>query len=77
MVVRPSGRFEAVEIELSPKNRARRERILAGYARARHVESVTYHVGHPRIGDLVARSAVVLGIGDLIDVRPVSVVVAA
>jgi len=77
MVVRPSGRFGAVEIELSPKNRARRERILGGYARARHIETVTYHVGHPRIGDLVARSAVVLGIGDLIEVRPVSVGVAA
>lgn len=77
MVVGSSGRFGAVEIELSPKNRARRERILSGYARARHVESVTYHVGSAQIGDLVARSAVSLGIGDLVDVRPLTVGVAA
>jgi hypothetical protein len=77
MVVRPSGRHEAIEIELSPKNRARRERILAGYGRARHIETVTYHVGTAQIGDLVARSAATLGIGDLIDVRPLAMGVAA
>jgi hypothetical protein len=77
MVALASGRFGAVEVELSPKNRARRERILGGYARARHIETVTYHVGSAQIGDLVARSAVTLGIGDLIEVRPFAVGVAA
>lgn len=32
-VVLPSGHFDAIDVELSPKNRARRERILGGYAR--------------------------------------------
>ena len=77
MVALASGRYRAIEVELSPKNRARRERILGGYARARHIETVTYHVGSAQIGDLVARSAVSLGIGDLIDVRPLAMGVAA
>ncbi|MGH2667736.1 MAG: hypothetical protein ACRDH5_01200 [bacterium] len=69
-VASPSGRYHAVEVELTPKNRARRERILTGYARARHIETVTYHVTNPTVGELVRRSAAQLGITDLIEVRP-------
>lgn len=64
------GRYGAVEVELTPKNRARRERILTGYARARHIEGVTYHVTSPAVGELIRRSTAALGIAALVDVRP-------
>lgn len=70
-VALPSGHYGAIEVELSPKNRARRERILTGYARARHIETVTYHVATPAVGELVRRSAASLGITDLIEIRPI------
>lgn len=69
-VIRPSGRIEALEVELTPKNRARRERILSAYARARHVEVVTYHVASKGVGTLVARTAARLGITDLVAITP-------
>ena len=72
MMALPSGRFEAVEVELTPKNRARRERILSGYARARHIEAVTYHVATPAIAALVARTAASVGISDLVHIRAVA-----
>ncbi|MGH2670102.1 MAG: hypothetical protein ACRDH5_13485 [bacterium] len=72
LAVTPSGHYQAVEVELTPKNLARRQRILAGYARARHIETVTYHVTNPTVGDLVRRSAAQLGITDLIEVRPLT-----
>jgi hypothetical protein len=77
LAVLPSGRYKAVEVELSPKNLARRARILTGYARARHIETVTYHVATPSIGTLVARTAASVGISDLIHIRPLDIATAA
>lgn len=69
VVALSSGRYEAVEVELTPKNRARRERILTGYARARHIDHVVYHVANPSIARLVASSAQRVGTADLLDIR--------
>lgn len=69
LVALPSGRYQAVEVELTPKNRARRERILTGYARARHIETVTYHVASAQLSDLIGRTTASLGIGDLVEIR--------
>jgi hypothetical protein len=77
LAVLPSGRFEAAEVELSPKNLARRQRILTGYARARHIEVVTYHVANASIGSLVARTAAAVGISDLVQIRPIDRAAAA
>lgn len=69
LVALPSGRYQAVEVELTPKNRARRERILTGYARARHIETVTYHVASAQLSDLIGRTTASLAIGDLVEIR--------
>jgi hypothetical protein len=70
LVARPDGRWTAIEVELTPKNKLRRERILTGYARARHIDTVTYHAGTPAVADLLQRSVLSLGLGDLIEIRP-------
>jgi len=69
LVGRPSGRWQAIEVELTRKPRQRRERILTGYATARHIEGVVYLVDGRGIGELVRRSAQTLGLADLVVVR--------
>lgn len=69
LVATGSGRWGAIEVELSPKNKLRRERILSGYARARHIDAVTYHAGSSAIADLLSRSITTLGLGDLVAVE--------
>jgi hypothetical protein len=69
LVALDSGRWRAVEVELTPKNKLRRERILTGYARARHIDAVTYHAGSPAIADLLQRTITSFGLGDLVTVE--------
>lgn len=64
-----SGRWRAIEVELSPKNKLRRERILAGYARARHIDTVTYYAARSAIADLLSRSITMLGLGEMVTVE--------
>jgi len=67
-----SGQWQAIEVELTRKPRQRRERILTGYAGARHIDRVVYLVDGQPIGELVRRTAEALGIADLVTVRPLN-----
>jgi hypothetical protein len=62
------GQIRAIEMERTAKNRARLERILAGYARARHVAQVVYYVPGRRVGDHIARTARAVGADPVVSV---------
>jgi DNA-binding PadR family transcriptional regulator len=70
LMVAPSGHRIAVELELSPKGRARRDRILTGYAIDARIEAVLYLVDQPAIGRAVHTSAARAGISDRVYVKP-------
>ena len=72
LLVGPGGRRVALELELTAKGRARRERILAGYAADGRIDSVLYLVDGPGTGRTIQASASRLGITALIHVQPVS-----
>lgn len=63
-----SGGVVAVEVERTAKNRARLERILAGYARARHVAEARYYVPSRRIADYLGRTARAVGADPIVNV---------
>lgn len=65
-----AGHRIAVELELTPKGRRRRERILEAYAGDRRFDAVLYLVERPDVAHLVRRSAERLGIGRLVHVQP-------
>lgn len=65
------GRRIAIELELSSKGRARRERILAGYGADARVDVVLYLVRDRRIGVSIQESARRLGAGSLVHVQRV------
>lgn len=67
-----SGHRVALELELTPKSRTRREGILAGYAADRNIDAVVYLVHKPSVGCAVAESARRLDIADLVHVQRVS-----
>jgi hypothetical protein len=71
LLITPEGHRIAVELELTPKNKARREAILAGYGAERRIDAVLYLAGRPAIGNSVRASARRLGIGPLIHVHGV------
>jgi hypothetical protein len=71
LLIDPGGRRIAVELELSSKGRARREKILAGYAADARIDVVLYLVRDRRIGRSIQESARRLGIGPLIHVQRV------
>jgi hypothetical protein len=62
------GQIRAIEVERTAKNRARLERILAGYARARHVTEVVYYVPGARVGNHVTRTARAVGADSVVAV---------
>ncbi|MGH9024046.1 MAG: replication-relaxation family protein [Acidimicrobiia bacterium] len=62
------GRIRAVEMERLAKNRARLERILTGYARARRVVEVVYYVPGARVGGHVERIAAAVGATPVVSV---------
>ena len=71
LLVGLSGRRVALELELTSKGRARRERILAGYAADSRIDSVLYLVDRPATGRAIRASASRLGISARVGVQPV------
>jgi hypothetical protein len=71
LLLGPDGRRVAVELELTSKTRARRERILAGYGADRRIDAVLYLVDRPGVGRAVRASADRLGISRRVHVQPV------
>jgi hypothetical protein len=65
------GRRVALELELSSKGRARRERILAGYAADPRFDGVVYLVQNASIARGVQAAARRLGISPLVHIRRV------
>jgi hypothetical protein len=59
----------AVEVELTPENRTRLERILRGYLRNQNVSIVRYHAAAPR-RRRPARAAHAVGAETILEVAP-------
>jgi hypothetical protein len=66
------GHRIALELELSGKGRARREKILAGYAADARIDAVLYLVDRPAVARAVRESAARLGISSLVQVQSVA-----
>lgn len=66
------GRRVAVELELSTKARARRERILAGYGADSRIDAVLYLVDNRSVARAVRASAARLGISSRVQVQRVN-----
>lgn len=71
LLVGPGGRRVALELELTSKGRARRERILAGYAADGRIDAVLYLADRPATARAIRASASRLGISDRVHVQPV------
>ena len=69
LLITPEGKRVAVELELSAKGRARRERILGGYAADVRIDAVLYLVRSRSLGDSIRSSAHTMGIGHLVHVQ--------
>jgi hypothetical protein len=64
-----SGHRVAVELELTTKGRARRERILSGYGADPRIDAVVYFVCDPRVGRAIESSAARLRLSSLVHVQ--------
>lgn len=73
VLVTRSGHRVGFELELSTKEVARRERILAGYAADRRIDAVVYLVQRASVGRAIERSAARMGIGHLVRVQRVAI----
>jgi hypothetical protein len=71
VVVTDGSRRIAIELELTGKERARREQILSGYALDTRFDAVQYLVENPSIGAAIQSSALKLGLSDLVAVQRV------
>lgn len=71
LLVTQQGDRIALELELTSKGQARRERILVGYGSDARVAAVIYLVDRPSVGRAVETSARRLGIGGLVHVQQV------
>jgi hypothetical protein len=71
LLVDPDGRRIAVELELTPKSRARREKIIGGYAAHARIDAVLYLVEDPRIARAVQTMACQFGFERRLHVQPV------
>jgi hypothetical protein len=70
LVLRSSGGHRiAVELELSGKSRADRERILLGYSLDGRFDAVVYFVNDPVVARAVGASVARLGLGSLVRVQ--------
>jgi hypothetical protein len=69
LLVTPAARHVAIELELSTKSPARRERILKAYLLAPRVDAVLYLVPNRAAGRAIARSAARVGASDLVHVQ--------
>ncbi len=64
-----SGHRVAVELELSGKGRARRERIIASYGAERRIDAVLYLTDDPRVANAVSGTAARFGLCDVVHVQ--------
>jgi hypothetical protein len=71
LLVTKDGRRVAVELELTTKERTRREKILAGYGADRRIDAVLYLVTDVRVGRAIQQTAARLGISHLVRVQRV------
>jgi hypothetical protein len=71
LIVDRRGRRIALELDLTPKSRVRRERILAGYASDTRTAAVVYLVYKPQLARAIGISAARLGISQLVHVHRV------
>lgn len=71
LLVDPGGHRVAIELELTPKGRTRREKILAGYGADRDIAAVLYLTDRPSVARSVSASAAALGISDRVQVQNV------
>jgi len=71
LLVDPAGHRIALELELTPKGRTRREQILAGYGADSRIDVVVYLTDQPKIARSVRASAARLGISDRVHVQSV------
>jgi hypothetical protein len=71
LLVTPDRRRIAVELELTSKARARRERILAGYGADSRIDAVLYLVDRPMVSRSLEKSAARLGISSMVHVQRV------
>ncbi|HEY1524588.1 MAG TPA: hypothetical protein VGF70_16385 [Solirubrobacteraceae bacterium] len=69
LLVTPEGHRIAVELELSAKGAARREKILAGYGADARIDAVLYLVDRPALAAAIQSSARRLGISHHIHVQ--------
>jgi len=72
LLVTPQGHRIAVELELTGKGKARRERILEGYACDPNLDVVLYLVRDGRVGAQIEASARRLGITPMVQVQRVA-----
>lgn len=71
LLITPHQRRIAVELELTTKNRTRRERILAGYGADYRIDAVLYLVDRPAVARAVEGSAARLALASMVQVQPV------
>ncbi len=71
LLVDREGRRIALELELTPKSRARREKILSGYAVDARIDEVVYLVESKAIGRSIDAAARKLGVSGFVRVAPV------
>ncbi len=71
LLVDRAGQRIAVELELSAKDRPRREKILAGYAADARIDGILYLADRPAVAAAIRASARRVGISDLVYVQPV------
>lgn len=69
LLIDRNGRRAAVELELTSKTRARRERILAGYAAERRIDAVLYLVDNRSVARGIEASAARLSSSALVHVQ--------
>jgi hypothetical protein len=67
-----AGHRVALELELTPKSRVRREAILGGYAIDPRIDVVLYLVRARSLGEAIERSAAKAGLSSLVSVQMVS-----
>ncbi len=72
LLVTPDGKRVAFELELTSKERSRRETILTGYAIDARIDAVVYLVQSRSVGRAIQASARRLGISQLVHVQTVS-----
>jgi hypothetical protein len=71
LLITPSGGRIGVELELTAKERTRRERILAGYGADPRVDAVLYLVDRPAVGRAIEASARRVAVSSMVHVQRV------